>query len=180
MRPKLIIIQGAPASGKTTVSRYLVEQLNGVLLVSKDSIKEFLFDNQPSGDRDWSRVLGKASIAAMYEITKVFLASGRHVILESAFDTEYARADIKRLNADVFEVYCRCDEDKTIERFKARAMSERHPGHLDEAANYDGEAIKRFQPIGVGTTMIIDTTDNVDAHKYETLVRDIALFLEDK
>jgi predicted kinase len=180
MRPKLIIIQGAPASGKTTISRDLVQRLDGVLLVSKDSIKEFLFDNQPSGDRDWSRMLGKASIAAMYEITKVFLANGRHVMLESAFDAEYAREDIKRLNADVFEVYCRCDEDKIIERFKARATSERHPGHLDDMADYDGEAIRRFQPIGLGTTRIIDTTDSVDARKCESLARDVELFLEEK
>lgn len=180
MRPKLIIIQGAPASGKTTISRRLAQQLDDVLLVSKDSIKEFLFDTQPSGDRDWSRLLGKASIAAMYEIAKVFLTHGRHVMLESAFHTAYAQEDIRKLDVDVFEIYCHCDTEKLAERFHARALADRHPGHLDDTVTYSVESIKQFQPLNVGTTMVVDTTEGVDEQLCEEIVRNIRLFLEGK
>ncbi|MNH50064.1 hypothetical protein D3C73_16690 [compost metagenome] len=179
MRPKLIIIQGAPASGKTTISHHLVQRLDDVLLVSKDGIKEFLFDTQPTGDRDWSRVLGKASIGAMYEIAKVFLASGRHVILESAFHPLYAREDIQKLNADVLEIYCHCNTEELIKRFKIRASTDRHPGHLDDRINYDVESIKQFQPINVGTLATIDTTKGVNKSQYNNIVRNIKLFLKE-
>lgn len=180
MRPKLIIIQGAPASGKTTISRRLVQQLDDVLLVSKDSIKEFLFDTQPAGNRDWSRLLGRASIAAMYEIAKVFLANGRSVMLESAFSTAYAQEDIRKLDADIFEVYCHCEAEVLIERFKARTATDRHAGHLDDAADYDIESMSQYQPLQIGMMTTVNTTAGIDDLRYEELIRNIKDFLEDK
>jgi len=47
---KLIIINGLPGTGKTTIAKPMAEQL-GFPLVSKDTIKEFLFDTIGVSDR---------------------------------------------------------------------------------------------------------------------------------
>lgn len=180
MKPKLIIVQGAPASGKTTVSRALVERLPGTILVSKDNIKEFLFDTQPSGDRNWSRTLGRASIAAMYAMAEVFLASGRTVLLESAFDAEFAASDIQALKADSIEVYCYASPAVLEQRFAQRAETSRHPGHLDNEATYDGTAaLAQYAPLGIGMSLALDTEAGIADEQYDTLVQQITDFLED-
>lgn len=178
-RPKLIIIQGAPASGKTTISRQLVERLDGVILLSKDDIKEFLFDTQPAGDREWSRVLGRASIAAMYAIAETILKSGKSVMLESAFDSEYARADIEALNVEVIEVFCDCSPRILSERFALRTNTTRHPGHLDDQAEYDAVAARKtYGPINVGAVITLDTAQAITSMQLERLIEQLTEFLE--
>jgi predicted kinase len=133
--PLLIVIQGAPASGKSTLARRLETDL-GLLLVCKDDIKEFLFDRLPQSDRDFSTIQGKAAIAMMYAGATVFLKSRKNVMIESAFYTEFAKSDIQEMakttGAQVFEVFCFVDEKVRQKRFMSRvAEGNRHPGHLD-------------------------------------------------
>ena len=59
--PALVLISGAPGTGKTTMGRHLATGLR-IPYLGKDLIKESLFDSLGTKDREWSVKLGIASI----------------------------------------------------------------------------------------------------------------------
>ena len=86
--PLLIVVTGPPASGKTTLSRRIANDLH-LPLISRDGIKEILFDGLGWSDREWSKRLGKVSYELTYYFVQLHIASGQPVIVESNF-TEQA------------------------------------------------------------------------------------------
>ena len=60
MPPTLIVVTGAPGSGKSTVAVPLARRL-GVPLIAKDDIKEALWDHIGPGDRDRFLAYGRAT-----------------------------------------------------------------------------------------------------------------------
>ena len=86
--PLLIVVTGLPASGKTTLSRRIANDLH-LPLISRDGIKEILFDGLGWSDREWSKRLGKVSYELTYYFVQLHIASGQAVIVESNF-TEQA------------------------------------------------------------------------------------------
>ena len=63
----VILVTGLPAAGKTTVSRALSEALT-LPLLSKDTIKESLFDVLGVRDREWSLRLGAAANSVLWAL----------------------------------------------------------------------------------------------------------------
>jgi hypothetical protein len=63
--PLVLIVTGAPASGKTTLGRQLANAL-GLPYFSKDLFKESLFDSLGWQDRAWSQRVGGASTAVPF------------------------------------------------------------------------------------------------------------------
>jgi predicted kinase len=55
----LLVVTGAPATGKSTIATRLATTL-GWPLLAKDDLKEALFDVLGTGDRQWSRRLSDA------------------------------------------------------------------------------------------------------------------------
>ncbi|MDP6369585.1 MAG: hypothetical protein QF615_08250, partial [Planctomycetota bacterium] len=58
-RPTLILVSGAAATGKTTVANLLSAGLR-IPVISKDAIKESLFESLGWNNREWSRKVGFA------------------------------------------------------------------------------------------------------------------------
>jgi 2-phosphoglycerate kinase len=50
-RPALILVSGAPATGKTTIAKSLSTQLR-IPVIGKDAIKESLFETIGHSDRE--------------------------------------------------------------------------------------------------------------------------------
>lgn len=162
---KLVIINGIPGTGKTTIAKPLANQL-GFPLISKDTIKELLFDTLGVGDREWSKMLGKASIKFLYNLADELLSKGNSIVIESAFEHVFAAPVIQKYideyKPEVYEIYCITEKNIRRKRFEDRNKSgERHAGHLDHV-NYlsenDPEPLKRYSPIALGELMKIDTT----------------------
>ncbi len=134
-RPSLIIITGFPCTGKTTIGKRLAEKL-GLPFISKDGIKELLFDNLGWKDRAWSKELSGASYDILYYVTESLLRAEKSLIIETNFAPKFANAKILGLkgkyNFVPFQIRCWTEGEVLWERFKKRAASkERHPGHVD-------------------------------------------------
>ena len=174
---KLIIVQGVPASGKTTLSRKLAQEIPDLPLLHKDGIKEYLFDTLGIFDGEWSRVLGKASSKALLSLARVFLENERSIMLESAFYKDVAVEDIKSLNVPVLEIYCKCDEAVRQERYRKRLVVDRHPGHHNKDGKFD---ISVYAPLEVGELIYIDTTNGITDNDTKKLKEEIRIFLENQ
>ena len=162
---KLIIINGLPATGKTTIARPLADTLS-FPLIEKDTIKEFLFDTIGVGDREWSKMLGRVSSEFLYSLADELLANNKSVIIESAFETDFARPVIERFakkyELEIVEIYCTTEKNIRRQRFIDRNESgKRHAGHVD-TVNYPpsgaAEPLQKSRPIGVGKTIMLDTS----------------------
>src|SRR5438046_2407448 len=94
--PRLIIVTGLPATGKTTLARRLAADL-ALPLVTKDDIKERLFDRLGWRDRAWSRLLGQATYDLLYYFSELLLAGGRSFVVESNFHPDEATPRFRAL-----------------------------------------------------------------------------------
>jgi predicted kinase len=165
---RVVLVSGAPASGKTTLAAALAPRLQ-LPLLSKDHINETLVGalGGPTDDLSYSRRLGNAAMLLLWTLAE----RCPHVMLEANFrpHSDVERARILALHADLIEVYCQCPPDETRRRFAARARQQPHAAHPLESlpsellAEYDG-------PVGLGPVIAVDTTRPVDI---EALARHI-------
>lgn len=177
-RAYLVIINGAPGVGKTTLAKRLQKDLD-IGLVTKDGFKEFLFDTVGTGDREWSFTLGKEVIHFCYHFVKLSLQNDRPVIFESAFWTEHAVKDMRLLLEEVhvpaLEVYCTVDEETRQRRFNQRLVNgERHPGHADSPTTSASD-VEKYLPLDVSRRVDIDTGE-LDDSAYTDLLNVIRTF----
>lgn len=137
-RPLVIIITGAPGSGKTTLGRRLAQDLD-LPLVSRDDFKEILFDGLgwPRWQkRRWSNRLGGVSYELLYAAVELLLRARCPFIVESNFTARRATPTFQTL-CDIypfepFQIACVAPADLRMQRMLRRAHTgERHPGHAD-------------------------------------------------
>ena len=159
LRPGVfVIVSGPPASGKTTLSRAIAPAL-GLPLIAKDTIKQALMTVLPVPDVAASRVVGRASVAALLAVA----AESGGAVVESVWHRSHAVDDLRRLPGAVAEVFCRCDPVVAAERYAARAGT-RDAGHFD-ASRVTGELWNDevARPVDGGWPVIeVDTTVVVD------------------
>ncbi len=173
VRDALVVVAGLPASGKTTLARALAVELD-LPLISKDTIKEAMFDALGTGDLEWSQSLGKAAHMVMYGIA----GEVGSAILESHFWRGVAEDDLRALGRPLIQVYCRCPTEIAAERYRQRASSpDRHPGHL---AEHQTEEVTRSWreaealPLALdGPVVEVLTTEPVDIASVASKVRSL-------
>ncbi len=70
-----ILITGIPASGKTTLAKYIASELS-IPMFSKDQMKELLFDEVGFHSREEKVSLGVASMELMYYAAEQLMKCG--------------------------------------------------------------------------------------------------------
>ena len=179
IQPTILIVTGRPAAGKSTLAKWLSQELK-ISLVSKDSIREELFDRLGWKDRKWTQELGKASIDMMFYFAKAELDVGHSIIMDNAFYPPVSNPRFQALkeqyHAKSIQIVCNSDRETLFQRFKDRADSgKRHPGHgdhdlLEERYVYLSDASSQMLDIG-GSLIEVDTTDFTNVDYQEIIIQ---------
>jgi len=179
-RPTVLIVTGAPAAGKTTLSRRLARELS-LPLVSKDDIKETLFDTlNGSDDEAWAKQLGIASWHLLYQHAENLVTAGISLITESNFEARFADERWQQLQKKhgfrIIQLLCWADDEIVTQRYLARiADGSRHPGHVDRIQastdRYDAAALReRFTFLNLpGERQAVDT-GRLNTNEYDALL----------
>jgi predicted kinase len=182
--PTLIVVTGAPGSGKSTVAVPLARRL-GIALIAKDDVKEALWEHVGPGDRDRFLEYGRASYPLMLFIARMSLVAGGSAVVEANFTPDWAAEELSQLQRETpfrfVQVLCVADAETCLARYRERAASgRRHPMHRFGG----GEALESLErrlaeglwerPIPLeGALFTLDTTRPVDV---EALAAEISLW----
>jgi predicted kinase len=131
----LIVVTGAVASGKTTLSQRLAGDLR-LPLLNRDAFKELMYDTLGWSDRAWSQKVGQASYELLYYSLAALLGTRHRCIVESNFQTLRHSPKLQQLcdryGYTPFQICCTTSREVMFQRFQDRVHSgERHPGHDD-------------------------------------------------
>ena len=116
-----VLVSGLPGSGKSTLAPRLARALD-VPVLSKDAIKEALWDTLGPGDLAWGLCLGGAAAAALESL----VASVPGAVVDHFVHTD--QVDAWTRLPGIVEVRCACAPEIARERYRAR---QRHPCHFD-------------------------------------------------
>jgi glucokinase len=160
----LVVITGAPASGKTTLARHISVEL-GLIALYKDEIKELLGEEIPGDGLVWSRALGSASYRLLYELAEKLLATGTSCLIEANFHPMLSLPGLERLAAMSRVVQVVCDAEPSVleQRYLQRFVDGgRNAVHLDLADGRHAElaaAFRRDHALALpGDVIRVDTT----------------------
>ena len=128
-----ILVTGIPAAGKSTMAEALSERLK-LPVISKDTIKELLFDNVGFQSRAEKVKLGIASMEIMYYAAGQLMKAGQPFILENNF--EYSSEQgmknlLEKYQYSALTITLTGDYKVIYQRFLERESSpDRHRGHV--------------------------------------------------
>ena len=171
-RSLFVVVSGLAGSGKTSLAKPLAKAL-GLPLISKDAIKEALFEAFGHGGWALSKTLSRAADAALVQVARELDGA----VLDNFWYADTVDELLAPLPRPIVEVFCRCDPEVAYERFRRRA---RHPGHADEERDPDSVRAPFFSrarmlPLAtVGPVVEVDTERPVDVATVVTLVVEAA------
>lgn len=161
---RAILVNGIPASGKSTVSRGIADR-TGWPLLTLDTVKNPFLEALGGGDREFNRTLGRASYQAIWSVVGEAPA-GTTVIVDAwfGFQPRQMLEDYLRMAGveQTAEIWCHAPGEVLAERYGAR-LDQRPAGH--PGAAYIPELIelaKRAHPLRRGPLFDVDTTAPID------------------
>lgn len=190
-------MSGLPAVGKSTMARVISETM-GISIVSKDDIKEILFDTVGFKSREEKLNLGTASMMVMYYAAEKIMAVGSSIILDNNFESssrDGLEALLARCNATPITIHMDGDSEEIYRRFIERDKSpDRHRGHITNLSYPESDSsvsepvielsafVKRYTERGmrnftIGDTIDVDAT-NLKTIDYEGVIRSIQRIMQ--
>jgi predicted kinase len=168
---EVVVVSGAPGAGKTTLAVPLAQAL-GFPLLSKDAIKETLFDvlgHTSANELESSRRLGAAAMTLLWRLA----ADCPAVVIEANFRSasEQERTRLQKLSPTPVEVYCRLAPAVAAARYNERgARADHHRVHVVRSISA-AELVEFQAPFALGPVIEADTTYPIDVVPLAAAVR---------
>ncbi|MEI9420070.1 ROK family protein [Mesorhizobium sp. Cs1299R1N1] len=161
---RAVLVNGIPASGKSTVSRGIADRI-GWPLLALDTVKNPFLEVLGGADREFNRTLGRASYQAIWSLVGDAPA-GSTFIVDAWFGFQPRQVledHLRKAGVEhTVEIWCHAPGEVLAERYGAR-LGQRLPGH--PGAAYIPELIelaKRAEPLRRGPLFDVDTTQPID------------------
>jgi predicted kinase len=163
----LLLISGAPCTGKTTLGSRLAADLK-LPFIYKDGIKERLFNRLGSKEVAFSKLLSLSTYDILYYFIQSQLEAGCSLAVEANFkvgiDSTRFQDLQDRFKVNLLQVHCHASREVLLDRYKRRAESpDRHAGHLDHLTYEDLQASlarRDYAALQIqGPRFEVDTTD---------------------
>jgi predicted kinase len=132
-KARLVIVTGAPATGKSTIAAALGTEL-GLPVISKDLVKNALLESIGAASLTESRELGRAAFSVLFATAADLIATRVSLILEAPFQAGLSEASLRPLanRAMAVVIVCSAQNEVILRRYQQRAISRtRHAGHFD-------------------------------------------------
>ncbi len=156
----LIVVSGAPGTGKSTVAGALSAYL-GWPLLSLDPVKEALADVLGTGDEEWSNRVGDAAAEVVFRLSSQFPDA-----IAEGWWRGARRERALREFAGAVEVFCHCQPRLVGDRMRARVGTGRHPIHRDvinpSMLDRAVAIAPTVTPLGLGAALVDIDTDRPD------------------
>jgi predicted kinase len=157
----VIVVSGAPGTGKSTIATALAVELHWPVL-SLDTIKEALADVLGLGDEDWSDRIGDAAAEIVFRLSRQF----PDAVAEGWWRRERRDRGLIEFAGEV-EVFCHCDEQTVARRMHNRHRTGRHPIHRDvinpSLIDQAAALAATVTPLGLGAALVTVDTREPDA-----------------
>jgi predicted kinase len=157
----LVVVSGAPGTGKSTVATAVAGDL-GWPLLTLDPIKEALADVLGLGDEEWSNQLGDAAAEVVFRSARAYPDAVAEGWWRGA-RRERARSEF----AGALEVFCTADPEEVRARVTTRHQGRRHPIHRDvmnpALIERAVEVTRALTPLGLGSGLVVVDTMRSDA-----------------
>lgn len=174
MQKVVVLVNGVPAAGKSSVSAALSQAL-GWPLLSLDGIKNPFLQHIEGVDRHFNRLLGAASYQAIWSLVAT-APPGNAFIIDAWFGFQ-PKADLVHYLqqaevTQVLEVWCQISPELAAERYAAR-LSQRLPGHPGEAYIPELKALaENAVPMSLGPVYHLDAQPVLESLPVVTWVKE--------
>jgi predicted kinase len=173
---RLVLVNGVPGAGKTTLATALAGALPATL-ISKDAIKEALASSVSGASPE---ALGAAAMEAAWTLAAAIDGT---IVFDSWWfkprDLRYAEAGIRRAgHPTVIEIWCDVPVRIARARYEARRAGTRDAAIHGDVADIAGAAdawadwVARGEPLGIMPTLHVNTERPVDVDRVARQVID--------
>jgi predicted kinase len=176
----IVLTSGLPGSGKTTLAGEFGTDL-GLPILERDRFQNLMLDQVPVESVAASKQIGAASWELLFDMVPRLAATGAAFAVDSNFSRRRHRERLSGIARDagygIVEVHCTAPPGVLLERYRTRAVDQRHPAALDRervaefAALFEDPAMHEDAVVFPGDALVVDTSKQVALVEIEAWIR---------